>query len=302
MHFELTTLSARDGRTIEVYVGQNDDDPPLLIHNGTPSSALPFEPTLDVLADLGQRYASFSRPGYGSSSRLPGRSVADVVPDVETVMDHLGAETFYVMGWSGGGPHALATAALLPRRVRGVALIGGVAPYPAAGLDFLAGMGAENIEEFGAAMAGSEELAAWMDQATPALRDVTPQLVADSFGDLIDDVDRASFNADFATYVAASIRAALRTGYWGWFDDDLAFVRDWGFDLAAIRAPVHVWQGGHDRMVPFAHGEWLAANLPTACPHLLPEHGHLSLVVESLPAIVRELLATVHPDGPTLRP
>ena len=71
-----------------------------------------------------------------------------------TVLDHLGAERAWVVGWSGGGPHALACAALMPDRVRGTALIASVAPYPAEGLDYLAGMGAENVEEFSAALAG----------------------------------------------------------------------------------------------------------------------------------------------------
>jgi pimeloyl-ACP methyl ester carboxylesterase len=104
-------------------------------------------------------------------------------------------------------------------------------------------------------------------------------------------VDRASLNGEFAEWMAASMRDALRDGYWGWFDDDMAFIKPWGFDLDSLRVPVHVWQGAHDRMVPFAHGEWLAAHIPTARPHLLPEHGHLTLAVDSLPWILDELLA-----------
>jgi pimeloyl-ACP methyl ester carboxylesterase len=78
----------------------------------------------------------------------------------------------------------------------------------------------------------------------------------------------------FAAYVAASFRQALANGIWGWFDDDLAFTRSWGFDLDGIGVPVVVWQGGQDRMVPFAHGRWLAARLASAKAKLLPEEGH----------------------------
>src|SRR5207245_7195047 len=156
--------------------------------------------------------------------------------------------------WSGGGPHALATGALLSNRVIAMATIAGVAPYPAEGLDFLAGMGEENIEEFEAAVAGPEHLIPFKERAAPILREVTPDGVADALGDLIDDVDRSSLSGAFAEWMAELVHEALREGYWGWFDDDMAFVKPWGFDLAAIGVPVFVWQGGHDRMVPFAHG------------------------------------------------
>jgi pimeloyl-ACP methyl ester carboxylesterase len=175
-------------------------------------------------------------------------------------------------------------------RVIAAATIGSVAPYPAEGLDWSAGMGAENIDEFEAALAGPDELIKFKERAAPGLRVVTPEAVADAFGDLIDDVDRASLTGAFAGWMADVFHEALRVGYWGWFDDDMAFMRPWGFDLDEIRVPVFVWQGAHDRMVPFAHGEWLASHIPGARPRLFQEHGHLSLAVDSLPRIVDELL------------
>ncbi|MDP9251125.1 MAG: alpha/beta hydrolase, partial [Chloroflexota bacterium] len=161
---------------------------------------------------------------------------------------------------------------------------------PAEGLDYLAGMGAENVEEFEAALAGPEQLIPFKERAAPIWRVVTPAEVADAFGDLIDDVDRGSLSGAFAEWMADLFHEALREGYWGWFDDDMAFVKPWGFDLAAIRAPVFVWQGGHDRMVPFAHGEWLVAHLPTARSRLFAEHGHLTLALDSMPRILDEML------------
>jgi pimeloyl-ACP methyl ester carboxylesterase len=86
---------------------------------------------------------------------------------------------------------------------------------------------------------------------------------------------------------------ALRNGIWGWFDDDLAFVRDWGFDLSSIRVPVTIWQGDQDRMVPFDHGRWLAANVPGATPRLLEGDGHLSIAVGRFGEILDGLLASV---------
>ncbi|MGZ6255620.1 MAG: alpha/beta fold hydrolase [Candidatus Limnocylindria bacterium] len=284
------SLSLPDGRSLDVFVDGPEKGTPLVYHMGTPSSGIPFAPTVDTLAERGLRYVSFSRPGYGMSSRRAGRAVVDVVEDTVAVLDAIGADRCHVVGWSGGGPHALACAARMPGRVASVATIGGVAPHPAEGLDWTAGMGAENIEEFGAAVTGPTELTAFMDRSAPALRDVTAGEVADAFGDLIDEVDRGSLTGAFAEWTASVFREAMRNGYWGWFDDDMAFTRAWGFELDEISVPVAIWQGGHDRMVPFAHGEWLAAHVPGASPRLLPEHGHLSVAVDSFPRIVDELL------------
>jgi pimeloyl-ACP methyl ester carboxylesterase len=151
-------------------------------------------------------------------------------------------------------------------------------------------MGVENIEEFGAALEGPEALIGFKERAWPELVKVTGPEVADALGDLIDEVDRGSLTGAFAEWLAASMRDALREGYWGWFDDDLVFARPWGFDLASIRVPIHVWQGRHDRMVPYGHGEWLAAHIPTAHPHLSDDHGHLTLLVDSMREIIGELV------------
>jgi pimeloyl-ACP methyl ester carboxylesterase len=285
-----STVQTPDGRSLDLFTGGAERGTALLFQSGTPSAGIPFPPFLEQLAERGMRYVAFSRPGYGSSTRRPGRSVADVASDVAAVLDHVGADRVYTIGWSGGGPHALATAALLPERVIAVATIGGVAPYPAEGLDFLAGMGEENIEEFEAAVSGPEQLVPFKERAAPILREVTPAGVAEAYGDLIDDVDRGSLSGPFAEWEAELFHEALREGYWGWFDDDMAFVHPWGFDLSAIRVPVFVWQGGHDRMVPYAHGEWLTAHIPTARPRLFPEQGHLTLVLDSMPGILDELL------------
>jgi pimeloyl-ACP methyl ester carboxylesterase len=284
-------LPLSDGRSLDVFLDGPPTGTPLVYHMGTPSAGGPtFAPIVESLAERGLRYVSFSRPGYGSSTRRAGRSVADVVEDTAAILDAIGAERCHVIGWSGGGPHALACASLMSERVISVATIGGVAPYPAEGLDWTAGMGVENVEEFAAALAGPDELIAFKERVAPEFRDLTPEQVAGALGDLIDDVDRASLTGPFSEWTAAVFHEALRVGYWGWFDDDLAFTRPWGFSLEGIRVPVFVWQGGHDRMVPFAHGEWLAAQIPGARARLFPEHGHLTLAVDSIGRIVDEML------------
>lgn len=285
------SVPTQGGRALDVWLAGPPDGEPLVFHHGTPGAGLPFDGHVAALAARGLRYVGISRPGYGTSTRREGRSVADFADDTLTVLDHLAIDRAFVVGWSGGGPHALATAALLPERVRGTALIAGVAPYGSAGLDWFAGMGAENIEEFGAARAGPDALQAFLEPIVPVFRAVQPENVAAALGDLIDDVDRGALTGDLAGFLAEGNREALRISYWGWFDDDMAFAGPWGFDPAAITGRVHIWQGGHDRMVPFAHGQWLAANCGGACPHVTAEQGHLSLVVDDFPAILDELIA-----------
>lgn len=283
-------IATPDGRSLDVWLAGPEDGQTLVFHAGTPGNGLPFERHVAAMAERGVRYVSITRPGYGGSTRLEGRRVADVVTDTRLVLDQLAIDRAWVLGWSGGGPHALACATLMPERVCGTAIIAGVAPYPAEGLDWMAGMGAENSGEFRAALAGEVALMPYMAPLRELLGGITPDAVAESFGDLVDHVDRGSVTGELAEYLAAVFREALRMGYWGVFDDDIAFTRPWGFDVGDIKQRVHVWQGRHDRMVPFAHGEWLAAHIPMACPHLFAEHGHLSLVVDQFPQILDELI------------
>jgi pimeloyl-ACP methyl ester carboxylesterase len=235
---------------------------------------------------------TFARPGYADSTRLPGRSVADIAPDIRALAGEIGLTRLYVLGWSGGGPHALASGALLPDLVGAVATIGGVAPFDAAGLDWFDGMAPENREEFGAASTSDAALEAFLERSAVGLRDVTGAEVADELGGLVPEVDRAALTGAFADHGAALFRDSVRTGIWGWFDDDLAFFRDWGFDLDAIRVPVTIWQGTEDRMVPFAHGRWLADHVPGARARLMEGEGHLSLAVSAFDRIMDELVAS----------
>jgi pimeloyl-ACP methyl ester carboxylesterase len=276
------------GRVLEV-LSDDSGDEPLVFHWGTPCAAVWFEPLATAAARAGLRLVMYSRPGYAGSTPQPGRSVADAAADVAAVLDALGADTFVTMGWSGGGPHALACAALLPDRCAAATSLAAVAPYPAEGLDWLAGMGPENVEEFSAAMEGERSLSETIQRMARDLEAVQGADVAAALGGLLSDVDKKALTGEFADTLAETSRRALSTGIAGWRDDDLAFARHWGFDLDSIRRPVAVWQGGQDRMVPFAHGQWLAAHIPTARVHLYPDEGHLSLGVASLDRIVADL-------------
>jgi pimeloyl-ACP methyl ester carboxylesterase len=292
MPAETFTLDLPDGRRLEALATGPAAGLPLVMHNGTPAGLATYAPMVDAAAARGLRLVMCARPGYGDSTPRPGRRVADVTGDVAAVLDELGAEHFVTVGKSGGGPHALACAAGLPGRCLAAASMAGAAPYGVEGLDWLAGMGTENLEEFGAALTGEEPLTAFLAKAAVELATITGADVAEGLGDLVGAADKAAATGEFADYMAASFRAAVRTGIAGWRDDDLAFATGWGFTMADVSAgaPVAVWQGDQDRMVPFSHGQWLAGNIPGARAHLLPGEGHLTLGVTSFGAILDDLL------------
>jgi pimeloyl-ACP methyl ester carboxylesterase len=298
---ERRSVTRPDGRLIEFLVAGPADGLPLVLHEGTPCGLVLYPPTVRAAALRGLRVILAARPGYEGSTPRSGRRVVDVAGDTAAVLDDLGADSFVTAGWSGGGPHALACAAALPGRCLAAASIAGVAPYPAPdgrrpegvspGLDWMAGMGPENVAEFGAALAGEAELTAFLDREAATMRAVTGQDVAQAFGGLVTEADQAVLTGEYADHVAACLRAALSSGIGGWRDDDLAFTRDWGFSLdgeTPLRAAI--WQGDQDRMVPFAHGQWLAAAIPGARVHLMPGDGHLSMTVSAFDRILDDLL------------
>jgi pimeloyl-ACP methyl ester carboxylesterase len=290
------TVRAPGDRVLDVQVsGPPDaaDGMALVFHTGTPSGLVGLGPMARAAQDRGLRTVLYGRPGYGDSTPQPGRRIADAAQDVGAILDHLRIDEFITAGWSGGGPHALACAALLPVRCLAAASIAGVAPSDSPGLDWLAGMGEENLEEFAAAPAGVAELTTFLNAAAEGLRDISAADVVAGLGDLVSAADKAAATGEFAEYLAEAFRAAVATSIAGWRDDDLAFVKDWGLSLEALghATPVAVWQGDQDRMVPFAHGQWLAANIPLARPRLLPGEGHLTLGANAFGRILDDLMA-----------
>ena len=285
------TIDGPGGRRLEFELYGPEGGRLLVLHHGTPGEGSAYPPSTALAAQRGLRHLCYSRPGYAGSARHPGRTVADCAADVAAILDALGVDRCYTAGISGGGPHALACAALLPDRVIAAASIAGVAPSDAPDLDFTAGMGAENIDEFGAAVAGEATLRPFLDEMAAGLAGSTVEKMTATLGDLLGAADRAALTGEFAQYLLTKIGVALAGGIDGWLDDDFAFVGAWGFDVGAITRPVAVWQGGDDRFVPLAHGEWLASHVAGATRNIRPEHGHLSLQTAAYGEILDALIA-----------
>jgi pimeloyl-ACP methyl ester carboxylesterase len=269
-----------DGRLVQ-YFEHGTGDLLVVYHHGT-SVAGPIPAALCHSADRhGVRLVEFVRPGYGASTRMIGRSVADIASISARLAQHVGASRFACLGWSGGGPHALATAALLPDECVAVMCLSGVAPFAAEGIDFLDGMGEANVTEFHLALQGEAALRPWLEEGAQIYRDLSLQDVVNDFDSLLSDVDRAAMSEEIGAEFAACLRWSAEAGIDGWIDDDLALVSPWGFDIAAITQPAIVWHGIQDRMVPRTHAEWLAEHIPGARVELLPEHGHISILREA---------------------
>jgi pimeloyl-ACP methyl ester carboxylesterase len=295
----MRTVTTPDGRTLTVREGGDPVGVPVLTISGTPGSSTLFAAHVRDAEERGLRLFSYDRPGYGGSTRLPGRVAGDCAADIEAVCDELGFDRICVWGISGGGPHALAAAALLPERVAAAASLASVAPYDAEGLDWLAGMGELNVEEFGVIFEGEEAHRAAMEEQREGLLAAKPEDLVEQWGTLLGPADREVATGEFAAELLEHMRAGLEPGGDGWLDDDLAFVKPWGFDVASIRVPVLLWQGEQDKFVPFGHGVWLAERIPGVDARLTAEDGHLTLAQRRIPEVHAWLLerATLTADA-----
>ena len=278
----------KDGRELEILDNGINSDQAIIFHHGTPGHATAWLSWLDEAAAAGVRALSYSRAGYGTSDRNPGRSVISINSDIAQVLDGKGINKFVAIGWSGGGPHALANT-FEPRNVGAISLAG-VGAFGVDDLNFLEGMGPENHDEFGAALKGEAVITQWMNDNAVAMKNVSGNDIREAFGGLIGDSDKEVLEGATADAMAATMRSGLAVSFDGWIDDDLVFIKHWGFDLAAITKPVILWQGDQDLMVPHAHSYWLEKHISTAKLTFIPGHGHISLGEKYKPEILKQAL------------
>ncbi|HEY2694519.1 MAG TPA: alpha/beta hydrolase [Pseudonocardiaceae bacterium] len=276
MSENLRTVTVADGRTLAYAVWGDPDGHPIFSLHGTPGSRLNRHPDDSKVAAIGARVITYDRPGYGASTRHHGRTVVDCVADVAAIAADLGLDQFAVTGGSGGGPHCLAVAARLPKRVTRAACVVGVAPYERLGDAFFDGMDPENIKEFGWALDGAARLAPELRREADGMLTRMAADPATVLGDFdIPEADRAILaRPDIAVVLREGMTEAVRRSVDGWVDDDLAFTKPWGFDVESVSVPTSVWWGTKDVLVPAGHGEWLARHVPGAILRIDDSGGH----------------------------
>jgi pimeloyl-ACP methyl ester carboxylesterase len=278
------TVRTPDGRTLAVEDYGDAAGRPVLVHGGTPNSRHLYGPSVRDAAERGLRLISYDRPGYGGSSPQPGRTVADCAADVRTICAELGIDRLATWGISGGGPHVLACAALLPDLVTAAASLASLAPYGAEGLDYFAGMGQLNVDDFRLFLTDEAAARAKTDMDREELLATPPEDAAKAIASLLTPTDAAALRGELAEYLDSSSRSGLAPGSQGWWDDTCN-IRPWGFDLSEITVPVLLLHGRQDMFVPFGHGEWLAAHIPGVEARLLDEDGHLTLLQNRVPEV-----------------
>jgi pimeloyl-ACP methyl ester carboxylesterase len=280
-------------RTLTVHEEGAPDGPVILFHHGTPQAGGGMPRWADDARERGARLIAYDRPGYGGSTPAPGRTVGDAAADVAGLMDALDVERFVTWGISGGGPHALACAALLPDRVAAVASLAGLAPFDASGLNYFNGMGEDNIKEFGLALGGREYIVPLAESHAAEMLHASGSEMADGIASLVSNVDRAVLDGEIGGWWAGSMPTTFAQGVDGWVDDDLAFCLPFGFDVEAISVPALVVHGQQDQFVPLDHGRWLAAAIPAAEARISPDDGHLTLLANRIPDVHGWLLQHV---------
>jgi pimeloyl-ACP methyl ester carboxylesterase len=279
------TARTPDGRTLAIEEAGDPNGHPVLVHGGTPNSRHLYPPTAIDAAARGLRLISYDRPGYGGSTAQPGRSIADCAADVRAICAELGIGRLAMWGISGGGPHVLACAALLPDLVSAAASLASLAPLDADGLDFTAGMGELNADEVRLFLRDRDAARAKLDAYREQILGTSAAGLVSELQTLLSPTDAAALNDGLADYLVYCDHDGLAPGGQGWWDDSVAHASHWGFELSAISVPVLLIHGRQDRFVPFGHGQWLAEHIPGVEARLFDHDGHLTLLTNRIPEV-----------------
>lgn len=285
-----TSVSTPDGRVLHVEEAGDPTGKPVVILHGTPSAGHIYERHAADAAERGIRLIGYDRPGYGGSTPQPGRSVAACTADVRAIAAALDIDRLAVWGISGGGPHALACAALLPELVVAVGSLASIAPYGSPGLDYFGGMGQENVDDTKLTLEDEPAAREKLVRDRERLLAMTAADMANAMPTLMSPVDVAARTPDLARHLFTNMHYGLAPGGEGWWDDGIAHLQAWGFNVEEIRVPVQLWHGRHDQFVPFQHGEWLASRIPGVDSHLTSVDGHLTLMQQRIPELHAWLL------------
>lgn len=271
MRAEDRRIQLRDGRWIGYTEAGDADGRPVLFFHGFGTTRVICPPG-SVAADLGLRLIAPDRPGIGISTPLPGRRLLDWPTDVREFADRLGLDQFSIVGWSGGGPYALACGRDLGDRVRSVAVVSAPAP--------LAGTSEPGyLRRFDRNAVRAARRAPWVIRiglwhwGRPQRRDAE-RFFEESVADMCAADQEVMSEPELRGRMIANSTELYRQGGRGMYDEALVLARPWGFDAAEIRVPVDIWHGARDETVPTAMATHLAESIPGARLRLYPEEGH----------------------------
>jgi pimeloyl-ACP methyl ester carboxylesterase len=279
------TVQTPDGRTLAIEEAGDPNGRPVMVHEGTPNSRHLYPPAGIDAAARGLRLISYDRPGYGGSTPQPGRTVADCAADVRAICAELGIGRLAMWGISGGGPHVLACAALLPDLVSAAASLASLAPLDAEGLDWFAGMGELNAEDTRLFLRDREAARAKLDADREQVLGASAAERVRGLQTLLSPTDAAALKDGLAEHLVYCDREGLAPGNEGWWDDGVAHATPWGFKLSEISVPVLLMHGRQDQFVPFGHGQWLADHIPGVEARLFDHDGHLTLLTNRIPEV-----------------
>ena len=286
-----SSLKLSDGRALDYTDNGVSSKSALILHHGTPTSMAVWGTWLAAIAEVGIRAIAFTRPGYAGSDRKVGHTVISANNDLEEILNHLEVENFVSIGWSGGGPYALASGLL--ERCSGVQLIASVSPYDAEDFDWFQDQSPESIEEAKISVASLADSIAFKQGYYAEIRDRK----AEEF--LVEYAKRASFSSfenvyrAFAEDLSLSLRDALRVGVIGYAEDEYAFLRNWGFEVKDVRVPVVIWQGLDDLSVSPHMARWFNENLYNPTLELLEGQHHGSIMVEKRAEILNAAIRSL---------
>jgi pimeloyl-ACP methyl ester carboxylesterase len=275
---ETRTIAVGGGRELCVELAGEPDGTPIVVQPGEPMSRRLYGGWIADAERKGIRLIAIDRPGYGGSTPQPGYTVASGARDVGAIADALGYDRIGVWGISGGGPFALACAALLPELTVAAAAVASPAPYGVDGFDYFEGMGESNVEEYQLLVTDPEAARLDLAEGRQAILAATPEEFAASMESLLSPPDRAVLTSELLDWLVESFQVAVAPSLQGWWDDGASKMTDWGFSLGAIRVPVKIWHGRQDRFVPVQHGQWLASAVPIAEADISDRDGHLTMI------------------------